>query len=183
MPVPDPGVPPGSAGVFFLPTFMGERTPWWDAAASGTLIGMSLYHDRAHIARAAYEGVAQALHLCDSAVRENGPDYGALSLVGGGAQSGIWPQMIADMFGLGTRVHAHPPHATSLGAAMAAGVGIGMLRDYKEAAAMAAFSEDFAPDPLRAEHYARHYEVYRGLYGQVAGAYGRIAEYQREMSV
>lgn len=172
---------PGAEGVFFLPTFMGERTPWWDANARGTLIGMSLYHNRGHIARAVYEGVAQALHLCDSAVRENGVAYDSLSLVGGGAQSDIWPQMIADMFGMPTRVHAHPRQATSLGAAMAAGVGIGMFTNYEEASRMAFFDEDYAPDPVRQVVYARHYEVYRGLYGQMREAYRAIGAYQSEL--
>lgn len=171
-------VPPGAEGVFFLPTFMGERTPWWDANARGTLVGMSLYHGRAHIARAAYEGVAQALHLCDSAVRDNGVHYDSLALVGGGARSNLWPQMIADMFGMPTKVHAHPRHATSLGAAMAAGVGVGLFQSYAEASRMASFEEEYTPDPLRERAYARHYAVYGALYGQMKDAYRAIAAYQ-----
>lgn len=173
--------PPGAEGVFFLPTFMGERTPWWDPNARGTLIGMSLYHSRAHIIRAAFEGVAQALHLCDSAVRENGVAYDRLALVGGGAQSNVWPQMIADMFGMKARVHSHPRQATSLGAAMAAGVGIGLFEDYAGASAMAFFEEEYAPDPVRQVAYARHYKVYRRLYGQIRDAYRMISDYQAEV--
>lgn len=174
-------VPPGSEGVFFLPTLMGERSPWWDANARGTLIGMSLYHGRAHMARAVYEGIAQALHLCDSVVRENGVKYGGVSLVGGGTQSGLWPQMLADMLGVPTRVHRHPRQATSLGAAMAAGVGAGMFADYAEASAMAFFEEEFAPDPLRQAAYLGHYAVYRQLYGQIKDAYRMIGAYQAEL--
>lgn len=173
--------PPGAEGVFFLPSFMGERTPWWDPNTRGTLIGMSLYHGRGHIARAAYEGVAQGLHLCDSVVRENGIVYDGLTLVGGGSQSGIWPQMIADMFDLPTRVHRHPRQATSLGAAMAAGVGVGIFRDYEHASHMADFEEEFAPDPVRQKAYQRHFDVYRSLYGQIREAYQAIGAYQAEM--
>lgn len=173
-------VPAGAEGVFLLPTFMGERTPWWDANARGTLIGMSLYHGRGHIARATFEGVAQALHMCHSAVRDQGVTYPRLSLVGGGATSDIWPQMIADMFRLPTRVHGHPRQATSLGAAMAAGVGVGLFKDYKDASRMAFFTEDYAPDPVREAVYQPHYEVYRALYGQIRGAYGLIGAYQAE---
>lgn len=173
-------VPAGAEGVFFLPTLMGERTPWWDANARGTLIGMSLYHGRGHIARAVYEGIAQALHLCDSAVRGNGLGYKRLTLVGGGAQSGIWPQMIADMFGVTTRIHAYGRQATSLGAAMAAGVGIGIFKDYRDASQMARLGDMFPPVPMRQAAYARHWDVYKGLYGQVRDAYGAISAYQSE---
>jgi xylulokinase len=172
------GAPPGADGLFFLPTLMGERTPWWDAQARGTLIGATLYHDRRHIARAVYEGVAQALHLCDSAARACGLAYDALALIGGGAGSGLWPQMLADQFDLPTRVHAQPREATSLGAAMAAGVGVGLFADYAQAAQMARFAPALAPDSARAGAYAAHYAVYRALYGQVAGAYRLVAGYQ-----
>jgi xylulokinase len=171
-------VPPGAEGVFFLPTLMGERTPYWDASARGTLIGATLYHGRGHIARAAYEGVAQALHLCDGVMRENGLRYGSLALVGGGTQSGIWPQMLADMLDIETRVHLRPREATSLGAAMAAGVGVGIFKDYEDASRMAGFSGAHAPDPIRREEYARHFEIYRALYGHLCGAYASIAAYQ-----
>ena len=173
-------IPVGSEGVFFLPTMMGERTPWWDGNARGTLMGMSLYHERAHVARAAYEGVGQALHLVDEVMRENSLAYQSIALVGGGAQSGIWPQMLADMFGIRTRVHSRSRQATSLGAAMAAGVGVGLFASYEEASKMADFGEAFMPDPVRRTAYARHYDVYRVLYGQIKDAYQSIARYQTE---
>lgn len=173
-------IPPGAEGLFFLPTLMGERTPWWDAAARGTLIGATLYHHRAHVARAVYEGVAQALSLCDSVMRENGLRYGTLSLVGGGTQSGIWPQMLADMLGISARVHKMPRQATSLGAAMAAAVGVGICASYEEASRMASFAAPIEPDSLRHAGYARHFRVYKALYEQVASAYRSIADYQAE---
>ena len=92
-------VPAGANGVFFLPTLMGERTPWWTAKASGMLIGCTLYHRPEHILRAVYEGVMQALRFCGDILRENGLPVQALTLIGGGAKSGLWGQMAADMFG------------------------------------------------------------------------------------
>lgn len=173
--------PMGAEGVFFLPTLMGERTPWWDASARGTLIGMTLYHERNHIARAIYEGIGQALHLCDSVMRENGLCYEALTLVGGGAQSRLWPQMLADIIGMETRVHAKSRQATSLGAAMAAGVGAGIFRDYEEASRMARYNDSYMPDAVRQAAYRRHYAVYRNLYGQMREAYKSIGAYQAEL--
>ncbi len=173
--------PIGSTGVFFLPTLMGERTPWWDAQARGTLIGASLYHGRMHIARAVYEGIAGALCLVDGVMRENGLAYSELTLVGGGARSGLWPQMLADMTGTGTRIHAAPRQATSLGAAMAAGVGVGLFADYADASRMAGHTDAFAPDPMRQAAYARYLAVYSGLYGQIQESYRAIGAYQAEL--
>ncbi|WP_255214261.1 FGGY-family carbohydrate kinase, partial [Burkholderia pseudomallei] len=51
----------GSDGVLFLPYLMGERSPVWDAKASGAFVGLSLYHTRAHLYRAVLEGLAYAL--------------------------------------------------------------------------------------------------------------------------
>lgn len=172
--------PPGAEGVFFLPTLMGERTPWWDAAARGTIIGATLYHKRPHIARAVYEGIAQALHMCDSVMRENNLSYSELTLVGGGTQSAIWPQMLADVTGLSTQVHKQTRQATSLGAAMAAGVGIGMFASYEEASQMAHFDVPYAPDALRVADYEKHFAVYKQLYAHMQGAYAKIAKYQAE---
>ena len=70
----------------------------------------------------------QALRFCGDILRENGLPVQALTLIGGGAKSGLWGQMAADMFGAHISVHATPHEATSLGAALAAGVGIGWYR-------------------------------------------------------
>ncbi len=156
--------PPGAEGVFFLPTLMGERTPYWDPDARGLLIGQSLYHGRRHIARAVYEGVAQALHLCGDAFKSAGLSYDGITLVGGGTQSGIYPQLLADAFGVLTRVHMSPRQATSLGAAMAAAVGVGLRASYADAAQMARFQPKKVPDADRVKAYAKHFDVYRRLY-------------------
>ncbi len=172
------GSPAGARGVFFLPTLLGERTPWWDTNARGTLVGMSMRHSRADIARAVYEGVAQAVHLCGDVLEENGLTYDSLTLVGGGAQSAIWPQMFADMTDLRVRAHREPRAATALGAAMAAGVGIELFPGYAEAARMARFAPDLVPDPARHVAYIPHFTIYRTIYRRLREVYRDIVEYQ-----
>lgn len=169
---------PGANGLFFLPTIMGERTPWWDANCRGTLIGMSLNHTHCDVARSCYEGVAQALHLCADALWENLGQTDMLTLVGGGVHSYIWPQMLTDMLQIPARIHAHPREATSLGAAMLAGVGAGIYPNYAEAAKAASYKEALTPDTSLAEAYAAHYAVYRSLYENFREAYARISAYQ-----
>jgi len=172
------GAPVGSRGIFFLPTLMGERTPWWTPDARGTLIGMTPGHGRAEVIRAVYEGVVQALHQCGAVMEENGLRYRSLSLIGGGASSGIWPQMFADAFGLPVTLPAAPRAATSLGAAAAAGVGAGIYASYAEAASFVTKKAELTPDLGKYAAYQDHFKVYRSLYGRICSAYEAISRYQ-----
>ena len=171
---------PGAHGLFFLPTLMGERCPWWDASARGTLFGLTLTHTRADMVRAVYEGVAQALHNCGDVLRDNGMAVNSLILSGGGVKSRVWPQMFADVFGVPARVHAHPREATSLGAAITAGVGAGVYASFAEAANIVRTHNELTPDPARAEAYRAHTRVYRALYAQMKDAMHAVSLYQAE---
>ena len=173
-------VPPGSRGVVYLPTLMGERTPWWTAKVSGTLMGFTLYHDRRHIARAVYEGVMQSLNMAGSILGENGLPVRQLTLIGGGAKSLMWGQMAADMFGVPVRVHATPHEATSLGAAFIAGVGLGWYRDYAEAARCIGSRREYQPDPAAHAAYQKHLAVFKTLYPNMKAAYEALYAYQQQ---
>lgn len=172
-------VAPGAEGVFFLPTLMGERTPWWTSQASGTLIGLTLYHERKHIVRAVYEGVMQALSFCGAILQENGLPCGSLMLIGGGADSALWGQMAASMMNAEVRIHQTPREASSLGAAFAAGVGIGLYRDYEEAASYLRTRAVFEPDPEEHKTYQAQAKVYRRLYPAMKEAYCLIDDHQQ----
>ena len=171
-------VPPGAEGVFFLPTLMGERTPWWTSKASGALIGFTQYHRTEHILRAVYEGVMQALSFCGAILREDGLPIDRLMLIGGGAKSRLWGRMAASMFGVPVQVHCTPHEATSLGAAFAAGVGIGMYRDYADAASRIRGGMIYEPDPAEAAAYEKAAAVWRQLYPNMKNAYGLVDAYQ-----
>ena len=172
--------PPGAEGVFFLPTLMGERTPWWTSRAFGTLTGLTLYHERKHVIRAVYEGVMQALAVCGDILRENGLDFPSLTLIGGGAESRLWAQLAASMLNVPVRVHEAPRQASSLGAAFAAGVGIGLYRSYQDAAERLRCAARCDPEPALSEAYEKHAKVYRSLYPVLRPAYEAIAGYQEE---
>lgn len=173
-------VPAGAEGVFYLPTLMGERTPWWTAQASGALLGFTLYHDRRHAVRAIYEGVMQALNLCGDLLAENGLPARRLTLIGGGAKSALWGELAAHMFGVPVRVHQTPHEATSLGAALTAGVGIGWYADFAEAARCIRIRREYAPDPDLHAAYRKHLAVFRTLYPHMKSAYEAIYRYQQE---
>lgn len=172
-------VPAGAQGVMYLPTLMGERTPWWTAKVSGTLMGFTLYHDRRHVARAVYEGVMQSLNMTGEILGENGLPVRGLTLIGGGAKSRLWGRMAADMFGVPVRIHATPHEATSLGAAVTAGVGIGWYRDFAEGAACIRAQREYRPDASAHAAYQKHLAVYKTLYPNMKAAYEALYAYQQ----
>ena len=160
-------IKPGAEGVMFLPTLMGWRTPYWDANTKGVLMGFSLYHDQRHIARAVYEGIAYALNSCVQVMNECGAPINSMMLTGGGARSGLWPDMLSSIYGLETRVHKSPGETTSLGAAIAAGVGVGMFRTYEDAAAVISARSVHPVNVQWQEEYARYYPLYAQIYERV----------------
>jgi xylulokinase len=92
------GSTPGARGVVLLPYLDGERTPNLPEA-SGTLTGLRSDTAPAQLARAAYEGVVcHLLEALDALTRAGVPtDRGRLFVVGGGARSPLYPQLIADL--------------------------------------------------------------------------------------
>ncbi len=119
-------VAPGSDGLLFLPYFMGERSPYWNPLARGTMVGLTMNHGKAEIARATLEGVAFNLGLILDALRDQTSEITAMRFIGGGSRSPLWQQILADVFNLPIHVLELRGDATSWGAAVAAGVGIGL---------------------------------------------------------
>lgn len=167
---------PGAEGVLFLPTLMGSRTPYWDPNTRGVLMGFSLYHDQRHIARAIYEGIAFALNSCAQIISEYGTPISSMMLAGGGARSGLWPDILAAVFGMGTRVHKAPGECTSLGAAILAGLGAGIFSSYEEAASVVTARSTHAVNPGWQKAYAEIYPIYRDIYERVHPLNDRIAQ-------
>ncbi|HHZ13206.1 MAG: xylulokinase [Caldicoprobacterales bacterium] len=167
--------PIGSRGVFFVPYMMGERTPHWDADARGGFIGFTLYHNRNDLFRAVYEGVSYALRSVLDAFEENQHNVEKLNLIGGGAKSTLWNEIMCNVYNRPLYIHAHPGEATSLGAAIAAGVGVKMFKSFDEAEGIIEFSKNFTPHPESVKEYRRYYEVYKMIYPSLKPVYDAIA--------
>jgi xylulokinase len=87
-------VPPGARGVKFLPHLMGERGDAPRPSARGALLGLTLAHNQADLARAVLEGTAMWLRTI-SATELDRRDPAELIAVGGGARSGVWLRILA----------------------------------------------------------------------------------------
>ncbi len=90
-----------------------------------------------------------------------------MMLTGGGARSGLWPDILAAMFGLPVDVHQMPGETTSLGAAITAGVGIGMFESYEKAARVVRTRSSHAVNAAWRDAYLTLYPLYAEIYGQM----------------
>ncbi|MDH7569914.1 MAG: xylulokinase, partial [Armatimonadota bacterium] len=87
--------PLGSEGLLFLPYLIGERTPYPDPDARGVFFGLSLRHDKRHLARAVLEGVSFGLRDSFEILRSMGLPITEVRVSGGGARSAVWRQILA----------------------------------------------------------------------------------------
>jgi xylulokinase len=158
-------VPPGAAGVVFLPCMQGAMAPEWNGAARGVFYGLSLAHTRAHLTRALLEGSAFALRDILEAMKATGLDVRRLTIVGGGAKSAMWRQIKADVTGLPVRV-PRSVETTAAGAAILAAVAAGVHPSVADAvSAFVAYEpEEHEPDKEGREVYEQAYRLYRDVY-------------------
>jgi xylulokinase len=143
--------------LYFLPHLLGERSPYWNPAARGAFVGLGRHHAQAHLTRAVLEGVAFNLATCINAFRENGIPVERVDAIGGGAASDVWLQIMADVWGCTVQRRTVVEEANSLGAAVTAGVGAGLLDDFSVARELSTVTASFEPDPTRhASYLSRH---------------------------
>lgn len=160
-------VAPGAEGMIFHPYLQGERGPHWDPLLRASFIGMTMRHGRGHFARALYEGIA--FSVCDllTAAKKEGLSFDSFRLIGGGARSATWRQIISDV--LNVEIERPESGDASFGAALVAGVGVGMFSSFQEAVERCVRVVDVArPDPGRHAFYGELFEVYREVTTRLA---------------
>lgn len=158
-------VSPGADGLFFLPHLVGERTPHMDPAARGAFVGLTLRHTRAHLTRALKEGVVFSLRAGLELMLELGIRVERVVASGGGTRHPLWLRLQADIFNRAVYL-THAEEAAATGAALLAGVGVGIYRDVADACARCVRWQDqvIEPDALSAARYHELFERYQRLY-------------------
>ena len=157
-------VPAGSEGLVFLPYMSGERTPIWDAEAKGVFYGIDFTKKKGHFVRALMEGVAYALRHNLEVAGNAGAEVQVLKAMGGSANSLLWTQIKADITGKKIEVPSSDT-ATTWGACMLAGVGVGLFPSYKEVIGRTiATRRVHEPGTADQEAYEKGYQTYRALY-------------------
>lgn len=157
-------VPPGCEGLILLPYMSGERSPIWNPRAKGVYYGLDFSKTKGHFIRAGMEGVAYSLRHNLEVAEEAGAHVKVLRSMGGSANSLLWTQIKSDITGKPIVV-PNSDTATTLGAAILAGVGIGYYRDFQEAVdTTITVKREHAPNSANREIYDRTYQTYLSLY-------------------
>lgn len=168
------GSPPGAGKVLFTPWLDGERSPLDDRRARGGFHNVSLATTRADLVRAVLEGVAYnsrfLLHHVERFAKRR---LDHIRIIGGGASSDLWCQIVADVLDRTIeRVH-EPLHAGIRGAAVFAGIALGAV-DPAEVRDLVTVDATFTPDPANREIYDTLYEEFPKLHKAQKGMFVRL---------
>jgi glycerol kinase len=145
---------PDSAGVILIPAHAGLGAPHWRPEARGTLLGLTRGTTKAHLARAALEGIAHSqADILEAMAADLGAPLTELRVDGGAAANDLLLQIQADLLGI-PLLRPRLLETTALGAAMVAGLGVGLFEDLKDLARAYPLDRRFepaaSPEPARA---------------------------------
>jgi xylulokinase len=159
-------LPIGSEGLTVCPYLSGVMDPHWDPSARAAFLGLSSHHGAGHLYRAGLEAITLESARCVAAMAADGLDPRRLIAVGGGANSTLWGQMVADATGLPLTI-SQSLEASALGAGITAAVGARLYGGFAEAATgMSREGSTLKPNPSTAADWAalsrRQADAYRG---------------------
>jgi xylulokinase len=164
---------PTSNKLIFLPYLMGERSPHWNPNARGAFIGLSLKHKRKDIIRSVMEGVTYNLKMI-SEIFENVIDFSDIRVIGG-AGSPIWRKIMADIYNKNVLKPKILEEATSLGAAIVGGVGVGIFESIEVAEKLNPITEIQKPDPENVKKYESIYPIFKESYKSLVEIYDKLS--------
>ena len=165
----------GSRGLVFLPYLNGERCPHPEPSARGGFVGLTARHGAADMARSLMEGVTHSLFDIYRLMEAAGVGRGVIKASGGGARSVLWRQMQADLFGCDIVTTEGAAEGGAFGAALVAGVGVGMWPDADEAAKSCRAVTRETPDAAGTAAMREAFAIYAGLYDDLSGAFSTIS--------
>lgn len=162
--------PVGANGMFFHPYLQGERSPYWDANLRGSFTGMAISSTKGDFMRALLEGVAFSLLDCYGVIELMKLPVKRIFLIGGGARSRLWSEIVCNVFNLPVQVSS--PGDASFGSALLAGTGIGLFENSADAVRKCLrIDRELTPDPAMAEQYAGLFRKYRRIHDALAPIY------------
>ncbi len=153
----------GAGGLLFHPYLQGERAPLWSANAKASLYGFHIGTDKPALARSILEGIGYGLlHISEAMEAQGLPLPPQLALIGGGAKSKFWAQMISDM--QGRELILYEQQDASFGSALLAGLGAGYFQNTAELSQKALrISQTLTPNQKAHILYKEHFSRYKAL--------------------
>ncbi|MBN2026488.1 MAG: FGGY-family carbohydrate kinase [Actinobacteria bacterium] len=162
-------VEPGAKRLLFTPWMFGERAPITDTTLRAAFVNLSLEHERDHLLRAVYEGVAYNCRWLVDAAGKAGFKCGTLRTIGGGARSDVWMQIMADVTRRKVEAVETPQEAGAMGCALAVAVALKEYESYRELKKVVKVRGTFEPNPDCCTEYDELYGVFRCLHGNLTG--------------
>ncbi len=155
------------SNVIFLPYLSGERTPHNDPNAKGVFFGMSHSTTRLELAQSVLEGVGFAFADGFEALHSTSTTPDEVTLIGGGARSEYWRQMLANIVGLPLEYREGGEIGPALGAARLAALGIEGLENISNICPVPKLVQRHAPDENKHHQYQERRAKYQALYRQL----------------
>ena len=174
-------VKPGAEGLLFHPYLAGERAPLWNANLRGSFFGLAMHHHKEHLIRAVLEGVIFNLYSILPAVEALIGPTQTMKATGGFARSGLWRQMMADIFNREVVV-PESFESSCLGAAVLGLYALGRVDSLNVIAGMVGATHRHAPMAGNVAIYQRLLPIYLSIPAKLEQEYRAIAAFQREMA-
>ncbi|MBR4673847.1 MAG: xylulokinase [Victivallales bacterium] len=161
---------PGAGGIMFHPFLQGERSPYWDPKLRASFTGVSISSTKGDFIRALLEGVAYSLRDCFGTIEEMRLPVNRIFLIGGGARSKLWGDIVCNVFNLPLQVPT--PGDASFGTALLAAVGAGVYPDSRSAVRKCLhIDREIKPDTELAGFYRDNFQTYRKIHDALAPVY------------
>lgn len=167
--------PVGSNKLLFLPYLMGERSPRWNVNAKGAFIGLTVGHTHGDMLRSVMEGITLNLGLIVNIFRNHVPVEN-MTVIGGCAKNPIWQQMMADIYQTEIKIPNYLEEATSMGAAILAGIGAGLFKDFSVTDRFIHIDKKISPIPANVEKYKELIAVFDRTYEHLKDVYTDLSD-------
>lgn len=167
--------PPGANGLIYLPYLLGERSPRWNRNAKAAFIGLKMETRREDIFRSVVEGIMFNMYSILECFKEHHA-VEEMTVIGGGASSPLWRQVMADVYGAPILKPNYLEEATSMGAAVTAGVGIGVFEDFNVINKFIKIEDTILPIHENREVYAKMHPIFEQSYHALREVYEKLAE-------
>lgn len=174
-------VAPGANGLIFYPYLAGERSPIWDANATGSFIGLTLHHTKAHLIRAVLEGIALNLNLVLQALQEKIGKPISIQATGGLAQSQIWRQILADIFAQEIKV-TDSYESSCFGAVVLGLYALKKIPSLEAVSKMIGLSEQHQPIANNVDIYQKTISLYSRILPNLREEFANIKQLQQELN-
>lgn len=165
---------PGAEGLMFTPWMFGERCPLDDDNVRAGLFNVSLNHSREHIIRAVFEGIAFNTRWAMETLENLYSPVKHLNMIGGGAKSDIWCQIMADITNHTINQVTDPQMAGAKGIALLASMTLGYIESYHDIKKYIKIKQRFQPNPANRNLYDRLFTEFKNIYKQNKKWYTRM---------